>query len=221
MSTSTARPMKVKPPRRPGMGIGNRGTLPHSSTVLLLVDFINPLEFPEAEHLAAPALKAARAAARLKQRMVDAGCLVIYANDNYGQWRSDFRDTLAHCLSQDGPAGTMARLLAPSEADLVMLKPRHSAFYATPLDLVLTQTRTELLVVAGLATDICVQLTAMDANLHGYGIWVPKDCTAAEQPAEKSRSLEYMQRVLRADVRSSTTRQLPRAPKAESAGAPR
>jgi nicotinamidase-related amidase len=59
-------------------------------------------------------------------------------------------------------------------------------------------------VLAGLATDICVQMTAADAFLRGFeGVWVPSDCTAAETPQAKAASLKYMREVLKCDVRSS------------------
>jgi len=195
------------------MSIGAEAALPESRTVLLLVDVINPFEFVQAKDLAASAWKAAKAIAKLKQRLIGTGVLCIYANDNYGRWRSDFRDTLAYCMAKVGVAGQLARLLAPGEADLVMLKPRHSAFYATPLDLVLTQARARQLVIVGLAADICVQLTAMDASLRGYGIWVPGDCTAAEKPERSREALHYMKRVLKADIHRSTTARLPKAPR--------
>ena len=197
------RPLKVHTPRRPKADTGDRGTLPRSPTVLLLVDVINPLEFPEAGALAPAAWQAARAMARLKERLAAQRVLTIYANDNYGQWRSDFRQTLEHCLACGGVAAQMARLLAPQPHDLVMLKPRHSAFYATPLDLVLTQVHAKRLVIGGLAADICVQLSAMDAVLRGYEVAVPSDCTAAETAEAKGQALAYMKRVLKADVRRS------------------
>lgn len=46
--------------------------LPKSRRVMLLVDFINPMDFPEASKLASFA--------------VDAGIPVIYANDKFGNW---------------------------------------------------------------------------------------------------------------------------------------
>lgn len=201
---TTPRPLQVRTPRRPKADTGDRGTLPRSPTVLLLVDVINPFEFPQAQALAPPALRAARAMARLKQRLAARRVLAIYANDNYGRWRSDFRQTLAHCLACGGAAARIAQLLAPGPDDLVMLKPRHSAFYATPLDLVLTQVHAKHLVIAGLAADICVQLSAMDAVLRGYHVAVPSDCTAAESPDAKAQALAYMKRVLKADVRRSS-----------------
>jgi nicotinamidase-related amidase len=198
--------LEVNPPTRPAMRMGAQA-LAKSPSVLVLVDVINPLDFPEARRLEAPAVAAARAIARLKARVTAAGLMAIYANDNYGQWRSDFRDVLGCCQAMGGAPTEMAKLLEPSPDDLVILKPRHSAFFATPLDLVLTQVHAKRLIVVGLATDICVQLTAMDASLRGYELWVPADCTAAESPALKRDALDYMARVLKADVGVASRRQ--------------
>jgi nicotinamidase-related amidase len=65
----------------------------------------------------------------------------------------------------------------------------HSAFYGSPLDILLDKMGTRSLIVAGLATNICVQLTAMDGFLRGLKMHVPADCTAAES---KSRWLPYV-----------------------------
>jgi nicotinamidase-related amidase len=177
--------------------------LPRSERVLLLVDFINPLDFPGGEHLAPHAVQAAQATAALKQRLAHDGVTAIFANDNYGVWQSDFHTMVATCVGLQGPAGEIARALYPQASDLTILKPRHSAFYASPLDLLLKEMETRELVICGLATDICVQLTAMDAFLREYDIWVPSDCTAAETEQAKKASLAYMAEVLRCDVTPS------------------
>jgi nicotinamidase-related amidase len=178
--------------------------LPRSPRILLLVDFINPLNFPGAENLANPALEAARAAANLKARLSEEGVATIYSNDNYGVWQSDFHSLVSACLGMEGPPGDIARLLYPQAQDLTILKPRHSAFYASPLELLLTEMEARELVICGLATDMCVQLTAGDAFLREYDTWVPADCTAAESDDAKQASLAYMQTVLKCDVRPST-----------------
>lgn len=201
-------PLKVGAPRRPksAIGSGSGAALSPSPTVLLLVDFINPLDFPGSENLAMSAVPAARATAKLKSRLARDGVVCIYANDNYGIWRSEFRDIRAMCEASPGATGELARALAPGERDLAILKPRHSAFFGTPLDLMLTQMHTKSLVIAGLAADICVQLTAMDASLRGYRLWIPSDCTAAESEQAKHDALQYVKRVLKADIRRSTSR---------------
>ena len=178
--------------------------LPRSRRVLLLVDFINPLDFPGGEQLAKPALAAARATAELKERLASERVPTIYANDNYGVWQSDFHTLVSACLGMDGPPGEIAGLLYPQARDLTILKPRHSAFYASPLELLLAQMQARELVICGLATDMCVQLTAMDAFLREFQTWVPADCTAAESAAAKAASLEYMATVLKCDTAPAT-----------------
>jgi nicotinamidase-related amidase len=182
------------------------GHLPRSERVLLLVDFINPLNFPGSEKLAKPAVAAARAASKLKARLAQEGVTAIFANDNYGIWQSDFHTLVSTCLGMQGAASQVAELLYPQAADLTILKPRHSAFYASPLELLLSEMQTRELVICGLATDICVQITAMDAFLREYRTWVPSDCTAAETPQAKAASLAYMANVLKCDVRPSARR---------------
>jgi nicotinamidase-related amidase len=174
--------------------------LPASERVLLLVDFINPLNFPGSEQLAPGALEAARATAGLKERLAGEGVAVIYANDNYGVWQSDFHSLVSACLGMEGPPGEIARLLYPQAQDLTILKPRHSAFFASPLELLLTEMRARELVICGLATDICVQLTAMDAFLREYRVWVPADCNAAESREAKEAALAYMAGILKCDT---------------------
>lgn len=178
--------------------------LPTSQRVLLLVDFITSLDFPGSGKLAPHALAAARATAALKQRLHGEGVPTIYANDNYGVWQSDFHSLVSTCLGLEGPAGEIARLLYPQADDITILKPRHSAFYASALELLLTEMDASELVICGLATDMCVQLTAADAFLREFKVWVPADCNAAETEAAKATALAYMGNVLQCDVRPST-----------------
>lgn len=177
-----------------------------SPTVLVLVDFINPLDFEGAQDLAPAALQAARNTARLRRelaRRADPPPLCVYANDNYGVWRSDFKELWRRCARMPGEAGRMARLLKPGADDCTILKPRHSAFYETPLELLLEQVRCRNLIVAGLAADSCVLFSAMDAYVRGYALWIPADCVASETPQAALGALELMARVLKAEVREA------------------
>ncbi|MCZ8258493.1 MAG: cysteine hydrolase [Bacteroidia bacterium] len=177
--------------------------LPKSRSVLLLIDFINPLDFPGAEDLAEAAVEAAEATSALKAALRKVGVPAIYANDNYGGWQSDFQSLVARCADGKGAAAQMAKLLRPQSGDLTILKPRHSAFLGSPLDLLLTRMHAREIIITGLATDICVQLTAMDAFLRDYTLKVPVDCTAAESVEYKKQSIAYMKRILQCDVSAS------------------
>jgi nicotinamidase-related amidase len=60
------------------------------------------------------------------------------------------------------------------------------------------------LIVTGLVADICVLMTAMDAYLRSYRIWVPSDCTAAESEEAQHWALKHMRGVLKCGVRART-----------------
>jgi nicotinamidase-related amidase len=178
-------------------------TLPASPVVLLLIDFINPLRFDGAQRLRAPAIEAARATAQLRHRARAAQAQTIYANDNYGVWRSDFKDLWMRCSASGGASGAISRALRPRADDFTILKPRHSAFYSTPLELLLKQLKCRRLILAGIAADNCVLFTAMDAYLRGYELWIPQDCVAAESVQAKRQALDQMRRVLKAHTRAA------------------
>ena len=181
------------------------GNVPDSSPVaLLLIDVINDLEFDGGSKVLAPALKAARRIAALKEKARKRRIPVIYANDNFGRWRSDFREAVRHCL-EDGVRGQpLAELLKPDAEDYFVLKTKHSAFYSTTLELLLDYLKARHVVLAGFSTDACVLMTAADAYMRDLHLTVPRDCTASISSAEHRKALEHMARVFDADTRVST-----------------
>lgn len=172
--------------------------------VLLLIDVINDFDFPEATQLLRHAVPMAKRIADLKTRARQADVPVIYVNDNFGRWRSDFQTTVRHC-QQPGSAGReIATLLHPEPEDYFVLKPRHSGFYSTTLEILLRDLRTETLVLTGVAGDICVLFTANDAYMRGFRIFVPEDCIASNTEEKNGGALAQMSTSLKADIRPST-----------------
>lgn len=176
-----------------------------ATTVLLLVDFLNFMDFETAGALAPHALRAARRALALKNRMRRARVPVIYANDNFGQWESDIHAIVETCIARGGASRALAQMLAPSPGDRSVLKPRHSAFFGTPLEFLLDDLGAKQLVITGLTADSCVMFTAHDAYLRSFRIWIPSDCVAAHRPQYTRNSLAHMARVLKASTKPSTT----------------
>ena len=167
---------------------------------LLLIDFMNPLDFEGARDLAPRAVAAARRAAILKARMRAMRVPVIYANDNFGRWNSNFEAIVRHCRRSGGAAAKLADTLAPSRGDRSILKPRHSAFFGTPLEFLLDELAVDHLILTGLAADSCIMFTAHDGYLRKFSLWIPSDCVAAEKAAYERAALQYMQRTLKAAV---------------------
>jgi nicotinamidase-related amidase len=181
------------------------GNVPDKAEVaLLLIDVINDLEFPEGDQLLRHALPMAERIAELSRRAREAGVPVVYVNDNFGRWRSDFNTQVEHCL-KDGVRGKpIAELLRPEEDDYFVLKPKHSGFFSTTLDTLLEYLGTRTVVLAGLAANICVLFTANDAYMRDFHLVTPCDCTASNTEEENQYALDQMAKVLKADVRPST-----------------
>ena len=175
------------------------GAAPDTCAVaLVLIDWINDLEFDSGAKLLPGALKAAKATAALRKRAKQAGVPVIYCNDNFGKWRSDFRSLLEHCLNDDVRGRPIATLLAPDEHDYFVLKPKHSGFHSTSLDVLLAHLGTQTLVLTGIAGNFCVLFTAQDAYMRDFNLVVPADCIASEEEADNRHALEHMAKVCKA-----------------------
>jgi nicotinamidase-related amidase len=180
------------------------GNAPDKAAVaLLLIDVINDLDFPEAGQLLRHALPMARRLLALKRRAKEAGVPVIYVNDNFGRWQSDFHVQVEHCLNDEVPGRPVVELLRPDKDDYFVLKPKHSGFFSTTLDILLDYLEVKTVVLTGIAANICVLFTANDAYMRDFYLAVPADCVASNTEAENRNALEQMAKVLKADTRPS------------------
>jgi len=174
-----------------------------SSVALLLIDVINDLDFDQGDDLLAAALPIARRIATLKREAARLKIPTVYVNDNFGQWKSDFRHTVEHCCAANSRGQEISRVLRPEINDYFVLKPKHSGFYATTLDVLLEYLKVDTLIITGIAANICVLFTANDAYMRDYRLCVPADCVASNTAEETEYSLEQMKNILKADIRPS------------------
>ena len=189
------------PARNPDL----HGNVPDKSDVaLLLIDVLNDLEFDSGARLLKPALRMARQLSALSRRARKLGVPVIYVNDNFGKWRSDFRQQLAHCLRDDVRGRPVVEMLQPERHDYFVLKPKNSGFYNTTLELLLEYLQVKRVIVTGIATNNCVLFTANDAYMRDLEVIVPRDCVAAADPAEHRHALTQMRKVLKARIGSQS-----------------
>jgi nicotinamidase-related amidase len=182
------------------------GNVPDKADVaLLLIDVINDLEFESGKEMLRHALPMAERLAALKKRAREARIPSIYVNDNFGKWQSDFNKILKHCLEDDVVGKPVAELLRPDEEeDYFVLKPKHSGFFSTQLDILLDYLEVKTLIITGMAGDICVLFTANDAYMRDFNLVIPSDCVASTDPGENRHALEMMRRLLKAETRPST-----------------
>jgi nicotinamidase-related amidase len=174
-----------------------------SETALLLIDVINDFDFPEANDLLRYAEPMAERVARLAKRARDANVPVVYVNDNFGRWRSDFRSQVEYCIQRGGRGAKIVELLRPWDKDYFVLKPKHSGFFSTTLDTLLEYLGVTTVILTGTAANICVLFTANDAFMRDFRLVVPIDCVASNTQELTAYAIKQMRTVLKADVRNS------------------
>ena len=150
------------------------------STALLMIDVINDMEFVGGDRLLEFAEPIVQPLVELKRRARRHHVPVIYVNDNFGMWRSDFAATFENVCNRPCRGQAIADALRPDDEDFFVLKPKHSGFHYTPLPLLLTSLGVRRLVLCGVAGNICVLFTANDAIMHGYEVVIPRDTLASE-----------------------------------------
>ena len=188
----------------PGKNVDLHGSAPDKHKfALLLIDVINDFDFPEGDQLLKHARPMARILLRLKRRAQKAGVPVIYVNDNFGRWKSDFRRTVDYC-TRHGHGRDIVELLRPEENDYFVLKPKHSGFFSTTLETLLRYLETQTLILTGIAGNFCVLFTANDAYMRDFDLFVPSDCTVSNTKKENDSAIGLMRKFLKADTRSAS-----------------
>ncbi len=171
---------------------------------LLIIDAINDLDFPGGEKVLPWALKLGERLRAFRAKARRAGMPVIYVNDNFGHWRSNFMEVYAHCTRRAARGRQLGRRLKPGREDYFILKPRHSGFFATSLLPLLEDLKIKRLILTGIATNLCVLFTAHDAHMHQYSIVVLSDCCAAESDFDHNIALTQLTRFCGAKICLST-----------------
>jgi nicotinamidase-related amidase len=180
-----------------------------SRTALLILDMVSEFRFPDAERVLRGARRPARAIARLKGRARRAKLPVIYVNDTAGKWESDPREFLQRCLAREARGRDVVELIAPDlDRDYFVFKPRHSAFFGTPLESLLGRLGSRRLILTGITSHQCVLFTGIDAYVRDYEIDVPADCVGAGSRVETQHALFIAEHALRARIGSSASLRL-------------
>lgn len=198
--------MPVKPDRAP---LADRDA--NGGTALLVIDMISTWDFEDGTQLGRAARAVAPRIGALKQRCVLAGVPAIYVNDNRGHWRSEFRELVRASVTESETGAAIGETLLPQDDDYSVLKPKHSAFYATPLDLLLRHLRVQRLIVTGVASDQCIVMSAAEARMRDYDVVVPSDCVGARTAARNARALSHLQEAHDIDTARSDRLRLPAA----------
>lgn len=174
---------------------------------LLMIDVLTMFEFPDGDAIFRCALGIRDSLVKLKARARQAGIPVLYVNDNFGDWRSEKEVLIGRCLEAKGQK--FVQPLLPDKEDYFVLKPLHSAFYMTPLEVLLEHLQVEALILTGLTSNSCITATAHDANMRGFDLYIPTDCSCARNRKEHLQALSQLRAMAGADLKLAKTLKLP------------
>lgn len=147
-------------------------------TALIIIDIINKMDFQGANQLLDQTKPIVQPLLQLKYHAKKMGMSVIYINDNFGLWHEDVTNLIKVC--KKGIGKEIIEQFIPEKDDFFIIKPKHSGFYGTQLEILLKRLHISNLILTGIAGDLCVLFTAFDAYMREYNLWVPSNCIATE-----------------------------------------
>jgi nicotinamidase-related amidase len=166
-----------------------------SRSALIVIDMINGYDFPDAEKVAASAEKAVPV---IEELLEDSGSPVIYVNDNFGHWRSNRDELVEEALEGEHPE--LVEPIKPGDESLFVVKARHSIFYQTPLEYLLSQEEVDGVILTGQVTEQCILYSALDAYIRHLEVRVPPDAVAHIHEDLAQAALQMMERNMSADL---------------------
>jgi ureidoacrylate peracid hydrolase len=93
-------------------------------------------------------------------------------------------------IARQGSWGSEFYRIRPRPDELVIVKHRFSAFAYTDLELVLRTSRIDTVVLCGVTTNVCVNITGIDALMRGFYPVIVREAVAAPTAAEHVSALE-------------------------------
>jgi len=163
---------------------------------VIALDVLSDFAFPDGPRVRRALETRAPAIRRLLSRARSHDIPVIFANDNLGPWRSDSAALIARCLEPGRAGASLVRSLLPEQIDSIILKPRHSAFFGTPLVALVDDLELDTLILVGVSAESCVWMTACDAHTRGLALVVPLDTMAGASPRAQRASITGLRQVL-------------------------
>jgi nicotinamidase-related amidase len=167
-------------------------------TAVIIADMLNSYDHEDAEPLVESVKEQLPGIVDLRRRAEEAGALVVYVNDNHDSWEAGREELIEKALEGEHPE--LVEPIAPREPVPFLAKGRHSAFYQTALDHLLSQAEIERIVLAGQVTEQCILYSALDAYIRGYEMVVPPDAVAHIDGELAQAALKMMESNMHAEL---------------------
>src|SRR4051812_3416113 len=188
-------------PRNPASTRAPAGhTAEMPKTAVIIADMLNSYDHEDAEPLVESVKEKLPGIVDLRRRAEEADALVVYVNDNHAPGEGGREELIERAL--EGKPPELVEPIAPREPVPFLAKGRHSAFYQTALDHLLSQAEIERIVLAGQVTEQCILYSALDAYIRGYEMVVPPDAVAHIDGDLAQAALTMMESNMHAELTS-------------------
>jgi biuret amidohydrolase len=97
---------------------------------------------------------------------------------NVGVLGDFFPPVRAGMIAAGGHPAALHASLRVEPGDLVVTKPRFGAFHASDLDMILRARGIDTVIIGGIATNVCAESTAREANTRDYKVFFLSDGTS-------------------------------------------
>jgi len=169
-------------------------------TAVVIADMLNSYDHEDAEPLVESVKEMLPCIVDLRRRADEAGALVVFVNDNHDEWQAGREELIETAMKGEHPE--LVEPIAPREPVPFIAKGRHSAFYQTALDHLLSSADIEQIVLAGQVTEQCILYSALDAYIRGYEMVVPPDAVAHIDGDLAQAALTMMESNMHAELTS-------------------
>jgi nicotinamidase-related amidase len=171
-----------------------------NETVLIVIDMQNDFCLPTSRLYVGDAPKIMPALSRAVEAFRAAGGPIVFVVRKHRDAGLDVDFTRAELFQKQpflvsSPGADVVDELHVEPSDIIVVKRRWSAFFATDLDLVLRRLGARSVVVAGVQTPNCIRATANDATSLDYHCVVLSDATASASQAIQDANLYDMQQM--------------------------
>jgi len=175
------------------------------NTALLVIDMINdflkegaPLEVPMGREIIP----------NIAKRIIEFesyGWLILFVNDRHRSKDVEFKYQPTHALyPTDGilPYEKLRRSININSLRNIgyIYKHTYSGFLDTELEKELRYWDINKIHIAGILTNICVFVTAIEAQMRGYATYIERDCVAALTQEDNDRALEQLEKVFKIQI---------------------
>ena len=167
-------------------------------SALIVTDMFNTYDHEDADALTGSVEDIVEPIASLVARAREKDVELVYVNDNYGDWSASKHDLIENAMNGERP--DLVEPVLPPDAVSFVSKARHSIFYGTPLEWLLSQKGVDHVVLVGQVTEQCILYSALDAYVRELKITVPRDGVAHIHEHLAQAAFEMMEMNMSAEL---------------------